>query len=254
MLRVADGFVEEAADDLFISPPANSTLVSSAAVQSNVPPARFGARSGINVPAVILIALLHAVLIAALIQARHHVQRVRETRLSVVNLLPPPPPPPAADMSPPPSPPQIVAPPTLVQVPVPPVPTVVTTPNALPPAPPPPPVAIAAPPAPPAASPGAGIVQGGDLGTQMVAGRPPRYPIESRRKREQGTVVLALTLGVDGAVDSLGIAQSSGFPRLDHAARDAVRGWRWKPVMRDGQAVRVKGVVEIPFILRSEAG
>ena len=43
-----------------------------------------------------------------------------------------------------------------------------------------------------------------------------------------------------------------GFPRLDNAARDAVRGWRWKPVMRDGQAFRVKGVVEIPFILRTD--
>ena len=100
---------------------------------------------------------------------------------------------------------------------------------------------------------GSGIVQGGDLGTQMIAGRPPRYPVESRRKREQGTVLLALTLGLDGAVESLSIAQSSGFARLDNAARDAVRGWRWKPVMRDGQPVRVKGVVEIPFVLRSGA-
>ena len=54
-------------------------------------------------------------------------------------------------------------------------------------------------------------------------------------------------------MESLSIAQSSGFARLDNAARDAVRGWRWKPVMRDGQPVRVKGVVEIPFVLRSGA-
>ncbi|GLV24457.1 hypothetical protein TomTYG45_08980 [Sphingobium sp. TomTYG45] len=85
----------------------------------------------------------------------------------------------------------------------------------------------------------------------MVAGKPPRYPIESRRKREQGTVILSLTLGVDGAVESLTIAQSSGFSRLDVAAREAVRSWRWKPMIRDGQPVRVKGVVEIPFVLRS---
>ncbi|WP_176594995.1 MULTISPECIES: energy transducer TonB [Sphingobium] len=251
MLRVADRFGEEAVDGPFVSPPAALALVSSAAMQPGAPPARYGARSGVNVPAVVLIVLLHAVLIAALIQARQHVQRVRETRLSVVNLLPPPPPP-AADTPPPPSQPQIVAPPPLVQVPVPPMPTVATTPESLPPAPTAPPAAISAPPAPPAASPGASIVQGGDLGTQMVAGKPPRYPIESRRKREQGTVVLALTLGLDGGVDSLDIARSSGFPRLDNAARDAVRGWRWKPVMRDGQAFRVKGVVEIPFILRTD--
>src|SRR3546814_7287866 len=70
---------------------------------------------------------------------------------------------------------------------------------------------------------GSSVVQGGDLGAQMIAGKPPRYPVESRRKREQGTVVLALTLGLDGAVESLSIARSSGFPRLDNAARDALR-------------------------------
>jgi protein TonB len=97
------------------------------------------------------------------------------------------------------------------------------------------------------------MVQGGDLGTQMVAGKPPRYPIESRRKHEQGTVVLTLILGVDGAVETLVVSQSSGSPRLDNAARDAVKGWRWKPTIRGGQPVRVKGVVEIPFILRTDA-
>ena len=109
------------------------------------------------------------------------------------------------------------------------------------------PPAPAAPPAPPS------LVQGGDLGAQMVAGKPPRYPIESRRKKEQGTVVLSLIVGLDGAVESINVAQSSGSARLDNAARDAVKGWRWKPILRSGQPVRVKGVVEIPFILRTDA-
>ncbi len=94
---------------------------------------------------------------------------------------------------------------------------------------------------------------GGDLSAQMVSGKPPRYPIESRRKREQGTVVLALTLGLDGAVESLTIARSSGFSRLDDAARDAVRKWRWRPMIQQGQPVKVKGVVEIPFVLQGSA-
>ena len=90
-------------------------------------------------------------------------------------------------------------------------------------------------------------------GAQMIADKPPRYPVESRRKREQGTVVLTLTLGLDGAVENLVVTQSSGFSRLDKAASEAVRGWRWKPVLRSGQPVRVRGVVEIPFILRTDA-
>ena len=112
------------------------------------------------------------------------------------------------------------------------------------PAPAPVPAALPAPPS---------LIQAGDLGTQMVSGKPPRYPVESRRKREQGTVVLALTLGVDGTVESIAINRSSGHARLDTAARDAVRGWRWQPTIRGGQPVRVRGIVEIPFILRGDA-
>ena len=135
-------------------------------------------------------------------------------------------------------------------MPVPPVP-IATTPEPTPVA---VPVAsvVSSAPAAPSAPAVPSIVQGGDLATQMVSGKPPRYPIESRRKHEQGTVVLSLTLGVDGAVENLVIAQSSGSSRLDAAARDAVRTWRWKPTIRDGRPVRVKGVVEIPFVLRSE--
>lgn len=84
----------------------------------------------------------------------------------------------------------------------------------------------------------------------MIAGRPPRYPLESRRKREQGTVLLMLTLALDGSVESVAISRSSGFARLDDAALDAVRRWRWNPVIQDGEPVRVRGVVEIPFLLK----
>ena len=219
-----------------------------------VAPGRYGARSRPNIVAILAILFVHILLIGVLIQMRSHVLRAQEVKLTVVNLSPPPPPPAAESPPPPPSAPQVVAPPPIVRTPAP-VPTVQTTPEPAPvsvPAPtmavtPGPVAPIAASPAPPS------IVQGGDLRAQMVAGKPPRYPIESRRKREQGTVLLTLTLGLDGAVEMVAVSQSSGFARLDAAARDAVKGWRWKPMIRDGQLVRVRGVVEIPFILRSDA-
>lgn len=74
--------------------------------------------------------------------------------------------------------------------------------------------------------------------------------MESRRKREQGTVVLSLTLSVDGGVSVISVAQSSGFDRLDDAALRAVRKWRWAPTVRNGQPVMVRGQVEIPFVLQ----
>ena len=110
---------------------------------------------------------------------------------------------------------------------------------------PPAPPAAPAPPAPPS------IVSSDSLGARMLAGSPPRYPVESRRKKEQGTVELLLILGFDGAVESISLAKSSGFSRLDDAALSAVRRWRWQPTSRNGAPVKVRGVVEIPFVLQS---
>lgn len=215
--------------------------------------ARYGARSRPNLTAIAAILAIHALAIGALIQVRQHVRRAEETKLTVVNLTPPPPPA-AQAPPPPPSRPEVVAPPPIVQTPVPPVQTVQTTPDPAPkPTPAPVIVAVPGPPAPVAPPAPPSLVQGGDLGAQMVAGKPPRYPVESRRKHEQGTVVLSLIVGLDGAVESIDVAQSSGSSRLDNAARDAVKGWRWRPILRSGQPVRVKGVVEIPFILRTQA-
>ncbi|TAK08863.1 MAG: energy transducer TonB, partial [Rhizorhabdus sp.] len=85
---------------------------------------------------------------------------------------------------------------------------------------------------------------------RMIEGRPPRYPLESRRRKEQGTVLLRLLIGTDGRVAQISIAQSSGFERLDQAALQAARSWRWQPMIRDGQPVEVRGVMPIPFVLQ----
>lgn len=214
---------------------------------------RYAMRSRPNIPAIATIIIFHILAIGALVQVRNHVHRTPETRLTVVNLTPPPPPPAADTPPPPPSAPDIVAPPPIVQVPMPPIQAMQTTPDPHPTPTPAPMIVAPGPPAPVAPPAPPSLVQGGDLATQMVAGKPPRYPVESRRKREQGTVVLAITLAIDGGVESIVVSQSSGFPRLDKAAKEAVKDWRWKPAIRGGQPVRVRGVVEIPFVLRIDA-
>lgn len=254
MLQAASRWIEEG--DAGLSQPVEVTAppVLPPVAGGSVAPARYGQRRRPNMALVAVIILLHGAIIAALIQARTHVSRVKEEKLVLVDLSSPPPPPAAEAPPPPPSAPPVVAPPPVVQVPVPPAPSIQTAPEPVPapaaaaPAPPSPaPPAVVAAPAPPS------IVQAGDLGAQMVSGKPPRYPLESRRRHEQGTVVLGLTLALDGSVETIVIAQSSGSPRLDDAARDAVKGWRWKPILRAGQPVRARGVVEIPFILRTGA-
>lgn len=83
----------------------------------------------------------------------------------------------------------------------------------------------------------------------MIHAPPPRYPHEARRKREEGTVFLELLLARDGTVADIRVARSSGYSRLDAAALEAVRRWRWSATLREGIPVQVTGQVEIPFIL-----
>ena len=74
----------------------------------------------------------------------------------------------------------------------------------------------------------------------------PIYPVEARRRAEHGTVVLRIKVAVDGAVELVEIAHSSGFDLLDDAALDAVRrGWRFVPARRDG--IAVESWVEVPI-------
>lgn len=89
-----------------------------------------------------------------------------------------------------------------------------------------------------------------DLVATVLSAEPPRYPVDSRRRREQGVVVLALLVGTDGRVKTISVSNSSGVRRLDEAALAAVRKWRWSPMLVGGMAVEVRGLVEIPFVLR----
>lgn len=66
---------------------------------------------------------------------------------------------------------------------------------------------------------------------------PPEYPARSRRAGEQGTVVLAIRIDQAGRVTDVRVATSSGFPRLDEAARKAVWQWRYEPARRAGRAI-----------------
>ncbi|MCR6632847.1 MAG: energy transducer TonB [Magnetospirillum sp.] len=68
--------------------------------------------------------------------------------------------------------------------------------------------------------------------------REPEYPPTSRRLEETGTVQLALLVDVDGTVAEAKVTQSSGFPRLDEAARAALSKCRFKPGTADGKPER----------------
>jgi protein TonB len=76
----------------------------------------------------------------------------------------------------------------------------------------------------------------------------PDYPRDSRRRGEQGTVVLDVEVSADGHVESVAIVSSSGYPRLDEAAALAIREAQFTPALLDGRAVG--GTVRVPYRFR----
>jgi protein TonB len=61
---------------------------------------------------------------------------------------------------------------------------------------------------------------------------PPVYPRMSERLGEQGVVRLRVLVGTDGLPQQVELETSSGYDRLDRAALDAVKRWRFVPGRR----------------------
>lgn len=77
----------------------------------------------------------------------------------------------------------------------------------------------------------------------------PEYPAISRRLNEQGTVSLIVLVREDGSAAKVEIKNSSGFPLLDEAAKNAVIQWHFIPAKIDGQPISESYTLSIPFIL-----
>ncbi len=75
----------------------------------------------------------------------------------------------------------------------------------------------------------------------------PQYPPEAGRARIEGTVVLMAVIGKDGSVKDVRV--ESGLPILAQAAIDAVKQWRYKPYVIDGEPVEIDSRVTINFTL-----
>jgi len=63
----------------------------------------------------------------------------------------------------------------------------------------------------------------------------PEYPSASRRMEEEGTVSLRFLIGVDGKVIQSEIEKSSGYKRLDEAARAGLSRCQFRPATVDGK-------------------
>ncbi|MDM7949621.1 energy transducer TonB [Hydrogenophaga sp.] len=78
---------------------------------------------------------------------------------------------------------------------------------------------------------------------------PPPYPPLSKRLGEQGQVVVRARIEVNGTASQVEIRTSSGFERLDRAALETVKGWRYVPGKRGGVAEAMWFNIPIRFVL-----
>jgi periplasmic protein TonB len=75
----------------------------------------------------------------------------------------------------------------------------------------------------------------------------PVYPPLARQARISGTVVLRAVISKDGSIENLQLV--SGHPMLAPAAIDAVKQWKYKPYLLNGEPVEVDTEVQVNFTL-----
>lgn len=73
------------------------------------------------------------------------------------------------------------------------------------------------------------------------------YPLLAQHMNVQGSVVLQALISADGVVQNLRVM--SGPAILSSAAQQAVREWRFKPVVENGQAVETKAKITVNFTI-----
>ena len=115
-----------------------------------------------------------------------------------------------------------------------------------------------APPAPPAPAPAPVVTAPSKTEVSIPASysasnQKPIYPNMSKRLGEQGTVVLRVLVKADGSAGEVEVKSSSSYPRLDQAAVEAVKTWRFNSAKIDGKAIDEWYQVPIPFKLQSSS-
>jgi protein TonB len=105
-----------------------------------------------------------------------------------------------------------------------------------------------APPPPPKPETPQRIRVGGNVQAANILSRtPPLYPPLAKQVRVSGLVRLEGVIARDGSVQRLQVL--SGHPLLVPAAVEAVKQWRYRPTLLNGEPVEVVAPIEVNFIL-----
>src|SRR5262249_20586477 len=75
----------------------------------------------------------------------------------------------------------------------------------------------------------------------------PRFPVTTRLAATSGWVELEFTVKADGSTGDIVVTNSSPRRTFDNSAINAVKEWRYKPVLKDGKPVDQRAAVRIRF-------
>ncbi|HET7440517.1 MAG TPA: TonB family protein [Terriglobales bacterium] len=83
----------------------------------------------------------------------------------------------------------------------------------------------------------------------LALSRPvnPSYPLLARQMKVQGSVLLQALISREGTIQDLQIL--NGPTILATAAREAVKQWRFKPYLQDGQPVETQAKITVNFTI-----
>jgi protein TonB len=84
---------------------------------------------------------------------------------------------------------------------------------------------------------------------QLLSRIEPRYPPLALQMRQAGTVILHAIISRDGHINALEVV--SGSPYFVQTALDAVRQWRYRPTLLNGEPVEVETTITVVFRLQT---
>jgi TonB family protein len=93
-------------------------------------------------------------------------------------------------------------------------------------------------------------VPAGKMQGMIISKKDPVYPAEAKANKDtlDGPVVLMVIIGTDGVPVKVFVKQSLRAD-YDQSAMDAVREWRWKPFLLNGNPIEVKTTVTVNYTL-----
>jgi TonB family protein len=91
-------------------------------------------------------------------------------------------------------------------------------------------------------------IGGGISRPELIFKPEPEYSEEARKAKFQGTVLLSIVVMADGSTSNIRVIRPLGLG-LDEKAIEAVRKWKFRPSLKDGQPVAVHANVEVNFRL-----